>query len=40
VYVNQTNLNVKFSTKLGGQAGDQPKMGPWPIHVPLRTAIG
>jgi len=26
VYVNQTNLNVKFSTKLGVQAGGQPKI--------------
>jgi len=27
VYVNQTNLDMKFSTKLGGS---QKSVGPWP----------
>jgi len=29
VYLNQTNLNVKLSTKLGGT---------WPTQTPIRTA--
>ena len=36
VYVIQTNLYVKLSTKLGGQAGEQPKIweGAWPTQGP------
>jgi len=34
-YVNQTNLNVKFSTKLRDQAGGQPKPG-----SPLEPLLG
>jgi len=43
VYVNQTNLNVKLSTKLGGkQGGNQKSGGPWsgdlrpPRYAPVR----
>jgi len=36
VYVNQTNLNVKLSTKLGGEAGDQPKTWTTMAHSPPR----
>jgi len=32
VYVNQMNFNVKLSTKVGGQAGGQPRN--WGGHVP------
>jgi len=34
------NLNMKLSTKLGGQAGGQPKIwwGHGPLRLPLRTA--
>ena len=38
VYVNQTNVNVKSTTKLGGKAGDQQKhRWPRPTQSPLRT---
>jgi len=38
VYVNQTNLNVKLSTKLGGhQAGASQKSGGIAHPGPLRT---
>jgi len=35
VYVNQTNLNVKLSTKLGAKQGaNQKTEGPWPAQPP------
>jgi len=37
VYVNQTNLNVKLSKKLRGQAGGQPKI--WEGHGTPRTPL-
>jgi len=37
VYVNQTNLKVKLSKKLRGQAGGQPKI--WEGHGPPRLPI-
>jgi len=37
VYVNQTNFNVKLSTKLGGQVGGQPKN--WEGHGPPRPPL-
>jgi len=40
VYVNQTNLNVKFSTKMGAkQEASQNPGGTWPNQAPFRTAI-
>jgi len=40
VYVNQTNLKVKWSKKLGGTSrGAAKNLGrPWPTQAPFRTA--